>query len=57
MKESTVSNQPGIVPMLITSKEQFLQAYPDGFDGIGCFPGPPQYIYIDPSVTPQQVPC
>ena len=28
-KESTVSNQKGIVPKLITSKEQILQVYPD----------------------------
>ena len=48
---STVSNQQGIVPKLITSKEQILQAYPDIFDGIGCFPGPPYHIQLDPHVT------
>ena len=35
---STVSNQQGIVPKLIKSKEQILQAYPDVFGGTGCFP-------------------
>ena len=53
-KESTVftvSNLPGIVPKPITSKEQNLQAYPGVVDGIGCFPGPPYYIPVDPSVT------
>ena len=51
--ESVVSNQPGTVPKLITSKEQILQAYPEVFDGIGCFPGPPYHIHVDPSITPK----
>ena len=54
-KESTVSNQPGIVLNLITSKEQILKVYPDVFDGIGCFPGPPYHIQVDPSVTPSKL--
>ena len=53
----TVSNRQGIVPKFITSKEQILQAYPDVFDGIGCFPGPPYHIQVDPSVTPKQTSC
>ena len=56
-KESTVSNLQGIVPKFITSKEQILQAYPDGFDGIGCFHGPPYHTQIDSSVTTSQTPC
>ena len=43
---STVSNKRGIVPKLIASKEQILQSYPDVFDGIGCFPGPPYNIQV-----------
>ena len=27
------------------------------FDGIGCFPGPPYHIQVDPSITPKQTPC
>ena len=54
---SIVFNQPGIVPKLNTSKQQILQAYSDVFDGIGCFPGPPYHIQVDPSVTPKQIPC
>ena len=54
---STVSNQTGIVPKLITSKDQILQAYSDVFDGIGCFPRPPCHTQVDPSVTPMQTPC
>ena len=42
---------------LITSKEQILQAYPNVFGGIGCFPGPPYHIHVDPSITPKQTPC
>ena len=45
------------VPQLITSKEQILHEYPDGFEGIGRFPGPPYQIQLDPSVTPKQTPC
>ena len=45
------------MPKPITSKEQILQAYPDEFDGIGCFPGPPYYILVNPSITPKQTPC
>ena len=45
------------VPKLNTSKEQILQAYPDVFDGIGCLPGPPYHIYVDPSITLKQTPC
>ena len=55
--ESTVSNQPGSVPKVITSKEQILQVYPEEFDGIGYFPAPPYHIHVDPSVTPKQTPC
>ena len=56
-QESTVSNQKGIVPKLITSKDQILQAYSNDFDGIGHFPGPPYHIQVDPSVTPKQISC
>ena len=55
-KESTVSNLKGIVPKLFTSKNEILDAYSDVFDGIGCFPGPPYYIQVNPSVTPKQTP-
>ena len=41
---------------LITSKEQILANYSDVFDGIGCFPGPPHCIQVNPSVTPKQTP-
>ena len=53
--DSTVSNLSVTVPKLITSKEQILQVCPEVFDGIGCFPGPPYHIHVDPSVTPKLV--
>ena len=40
---------------LVTSKEQILHEYPDVFEGIGSFSGPPYHIQIDPSITPKQV--
>ena len=42
---------------LITTHVQILQEYPDIFEGIGKFPGPPYHINIDPTVTPKQTPC
>ena len=42
---------------MYTSKEQILQAYPDVSDGVGCFPGSPYHIQVDPSLTPKQTPC
>ena len=44
-------------PALITNQEQILQEYPDVFEGIGKFPGPPYYIQVDPKVTLKQAPC
>ena len=45
------------VPKLVTSKGQILCEYPDVFEGIGRFPGPPYQTQIDPSVTPKQTAC
>ena len=44
-------------PTLITNQEQILQEYPDVFEGVGKFPGPPYHIRVDPKVTPKQTPC
>ena len=43
--------------MLITNQQQILQKYPDVFEGIGKFPGPPYHIQVDPTVTLKQTPC
>ena len=56
-KESTVSYCKGIVPKLVTSRNEILEAYSNVFDSIGCFPGPPYHIQVDPSVTPKQTSC
>ena len=44
-------------PTLISTQDQILQEYPDIFEGIGKFPGPPYHIQVDPKVTPKQTPC
>ena len=45
------------VNKLITTKEQILEHYPDVFEGIGKFPGPPYSIQLDPGIPPKQTPC
>ena len=44
-------------PKLITGYEQIKQNYPDIFEGIGRFPGPPYHINVNPTVTPKQTLC
>ena len=64
-KEQAVSAQTPVtrstrkqdVNKLITNKEQILSHYPDVFEGIGRFPGPPYSIQLDPSIPPKQIPC
>ena len=53
----TVPDAKQLVPKLITSMEQILQSYPDVFECIGCFPGPPYHIQTDKNVTLKQIPC
>ena len=43
--------------MVITNKEQILSSYPDIFEGIGRFPGPPYHIQVNPNITLKQTPC
>ena len=42
---------------MITSKHQIIRQYPDVFDGIGKFLGPPYTIHLDPTIQPKQTPC
>ena len=56
-KESTVSNQKGIAPKLITSKNEILDAYLEVFDGNGHFHGSPFHIRVNPCVSPKQTLC
>ena len=44
-------------PTLNSTQNQILQEYPDVFEGIGKFLGPPYHIQVDPKVTPKQTPC
>ena len=41
---------------MITSKDQIMRQYPDVFDGIGKFLGPPYTIHLDPSIQLTQTP-
>ena len=46
------------ITKLVTSKDKIMCEYPDVFEGIGSFPGPPYHIQIDStSVTLKQTPC
>ena len=54
---ATVPDQQQLVPKLVKSKEEILQSYPDVFEGIGHFPGPPYHIQLDQSITPKQTSC
>ena len=53
----TVPDAKQLVSKLVTSKEQILQSYPDVFEGIGCFLGPPYHIQLDQSISLKQTPC
>ena len=54
---STMSNNKGKIPKLVTSKDEILDAYSDVFDGIGHFSRSPYHIQVDQSVTSKQIPC
>ena len=57
MLVSTNTVQKPGMNMLVTSKEQILSSYPDVFEGISRFPGPPYHIQVNPNVTLKQTPC
>ena len=42
---------------MITTKEQILSNYPDIFEGIGRFSGPPYHIQVNQNITSKQTPC
>ena len=55
--ETTIQQQDTQVtittaPKLVTSQGQIVHEYPDVFEIIEKFPGPPYHIQVDPSVTP-----
>ena len=50
-QEVTVPDAKQLVSKLVISKEQILQRYPDVFEDIGCFPGPPHHIHLEQSIT------
>ena len=45
------------MPKLVTTQDQVMCEYPNVFEGIGKFSGPPYHIHVDPGLTPKQTPC
>ena len=41
---------------IVTKKSDIKEHYPDVFEGVGHFPGPPYHIQLDPKVPPRQTP-
>ena len=41
---------------IVTKKSDMKEYYADIFEGVGCFPGPPYHIQLDPKVPPKQTP-
>ena len=41
---------------IVMKKSDIKEHYADVFQGVGCFPGPPYHIQLDPKVPPKQTP-
>ena len=41
---------------IVKQKADIKEHYADVFKGVGCFPGPPYHIQVDPKVPPKQTP-
>ena len=41
---------------IVKSKADIKEHYADVFEGVGCFPGQPYHIQVDPKVPPKQTP-
>ena len=41
---------------MVRRKADVKEYYADVFEGVGCFPGPPYHIQLDPKVPPKQTP-
>ena len=55
--KSKVKHKPQPKPMTIVKKKTDIKEYyPDVFEGVGCFPGQPYHIQVDPKVPPKQTP-
>ena len=49
----TVPDAKQLIPKLVARKELTLQSYPDVFEGIACFPGPPCHVQLFQSIIPK----
>ena len=55
--QPTVNKIPKAAPMTIVKTKVGIKAhYADVFEGVGCFPGQPYHIQVDPKVPPKQTP-
>ena len=41
---------------MVRRKADIKEYYADVFEGVGCFPGPPYHIQVDPKIPPKQTP-
>ena len=56
-KATMKQKEPKSKPMIIVRKKANIkQHYQDVFEGVGCFPGKPYHIKVDPKVPPKQTP-
>ena len=51
---ATVKPKETLPMNLVMKKADIKEHYQDVFEGVGCFPGPPYHIQLDPKVPPKQ---
>ena len=52
--KATVKPRKCLPMNIVTKKKDIKEYYADVFEGVGCFPGPPYHIQLDPKVPPKQ---
>ena len=54
--KATVKPKKCLPMNIVTKKKDIKEYYADVFEGVGCFPGPPYHIQLDPKEPPKQTP-
>ena len=54
--KATVKSKKSLPVKIVTKKSDIKEHYADVFEGVGCFPGPPYHIQVDPKIPPKQTP-
>ena len=54
--KATVKSKKPLPVKIVTKKSDIKEHYADVFEGVGCFPGPPYHIQVDPKIPPRQTP-